>query len=377
MDQNNKSPFDFELSEPDDTFNLGEDAEFNFEPPESNDLIESDEAIADLTEPVRLMECVCPKCSEKTEVDLALMPEDGFVTTCSSCNKQIHIIRESCACRAKRKSYEINCANCGKLLDQQVHCHSCGTNFPDFFVTFNPEDARRKSRNEFFAQKWAAIRDFKLSFSPASSSASQVFKPGYSPEIRSFDKATSKTSLISRRFAVLAISAIAAVALVAAGIFAYNSNKAEKRYAENYFKTLYCIKTGVDSNINTSKKMKTEWDKATAAGQRFSPGISSADEIKSTKLRNEADKYMQKMTAEPPKKFAKANESLAKVHAIYLDSETLIASKPSSPLELNNSVEALNKKMLLASQELKSNLPDTLKKELEITKLKYRGMKDF
>ena len=368
----------------DDTFSLddnseidlGEDSEFNFEPPESNDLNESDEAIADLTEPVRLMECVCPKCAEKTEVDLALMPADGFVTTCSSCNKQIHIIRESCACRAKRKSYEINCANCGKLLDQQVHCHSCGTNFPDFFVTFNPEDARRKSRNEFFSQKWASIRDFKLSFRPAFNSASQEVKPGYSPERRAFDTATSSSTLISRKFAVLAISLIVAVALVAAGLFAYNSNKAEKKYAENYFKALYCFKTGIDSNLKTLTLLKTDWESATKTGLKFTPRISSKDETKAGNLRNEADKYIQKIS-EPPKKFALANEYLIKVQSIYLDTESLIQSKPNSPLELNISVEALNKKMILASQELKSNLPDTLKKELEITKLKYRGMKDF
>lgn len=375
---NNKSPFDFELPEPDDAFTLGDDAEFNFDPPESNDLIESVEAIADLNEPTRIMECVCPKCAKKTEVDLALMPDDGFETTCSSCNKQIHIIRESCACRAKRKSYEINCANCGKLLDQQVHCHSCGINFPDFFVTFNPEDARRKNRNEFFSQKWAALRDFKLSFRPATNSASQVIKPGYSPERHSFDIATPESSLLSRnKYAVLAIILIAAVTVVAGGIFAYNSNKAEKSYAENYFKTLYCIKTGVGSNINTSTKMKSDWETATASGQKFSPGISNKDEIKSTKLRNEVDKYMQSMLANPPEKFANANESLVKIHTIYLESETLIVSKPNSPRELNNSIEALNKKMLTASQELKSNIPDSLKKELETTKLKYRGMKDF
>lgn len=375
MNLNDNSPFNFEPLEADASFKSNEDSEFNFDQSQSNDITELNEEIADLTESVRLMTCVCPICAEKTEVDLTLMPDNEFVIICSSCNKQINIMRESCACRAKRKSNEINCANCGKLLDQQVHCHSCGTNFPDYFVTFDPKDARRKARNKLFSQKWAAIRDFNFSFSPAFKSGSQAISTGYSPQRINFNS-TASSKLLSRKNNVLVISLFVAVFLIAAGIFAYNSYKTGQIYAENYIKSLYCIKTGIDLNIRTCTSLKTDWESALTAGRNFSPGIGGKEDTKSAKLRSEVEKYMQKMI-EPPKRFSKANESIKNIYAIYLDTDVLVQSKPRSPQELGNSVDNLNKKMALASQALKSNLPDSLKQELENAKLKYRGMKDF
>lgn len=366
-------PFSFDDNS---EFDLGEETDFNFDQPQSHDSIELNEEIADLAEPVRIMDCVCTKCAEKTEVDLAQMSPDGFIINCSSCNKQIHINRESCACRAKRKSYEINCANCGKPLDQQVHCHSCGTNFPDYFVTFDPNVARKKARNDFFAQKWAAIRDFDFTFKPVFKSNSHDAAFGYSPQSKTASSTIASSKLFSRKIAVLSIYLIVAVALIAGGVFAYHTYKSGQIYAENYFKALYCIKTGIDSNIKTSTLLKTEWESAVALGIKSTPGISNKDEAKATKLRTEVEKYMQKM-AEPPKRFSQANENLIKIHGIYLDTETLVQSRPNSPQELGKLIDNISKKMVMASQELKAKLPESLKAEFEITKLKYRGMKDF
>jgi len=402
MDQKDKSPCDFDpsafdmlddtLDQPkaEDTLkgkdpfslgdnselDLGEDSEFDFYSPESNALVELHEDIADQAESVRIMECVCSKCAGKTEVDLAQVPENGFVTTCTSCNKQIHVKRESCACRAKRKSYEISCAKCGKLLDPQPHCHSCGTNFPDYFITFDPSDASRKARSEFFSNKWAAIRDFNISFKPTFRDGPRKATAGYSPQSSAFKTKTASSSLSFRRFTLLAIALVVASFLISGSVYAYKSYKSGQLYAESYFKALYCIKTGVDNNINTSKLLKTEWESAASSGLKFSPNISNKDEVKSAKLRSEVEKHMQKI-AESPKKFSQAKENLIIIHNIYLETESLIQSKPSSSQELTKSIDNLSKKMLSASQELKSNLPDSLKKELETTKLKYRGMKDF
>jgi len=373
--QDDKSIFDFEMPEADDSLKLKDDAELDFGQPEPNDLINLDNEIADQSEPLRVMECVCPKCAEKTEVDLALMPENGFVTTCPSCKKQIHIMRESCACRAKRRSFEINCAECGKPLDQQPHCHSCGKIFPDYFVAFNPEDARRKTRKEFFYNKWVAVRDLNISFVPTFKGRSHDSTHGYSPAHAPVHTSTGTSRPLSRRLSVLATLIVVTFALIGAGAFAYNYHKSGQSYAENYFKTLYCIKTGVDSNVKTFTLLKTEWESASAGGRSFSPRI-SYDEAKSIKLRGEIDKYMQKLS-NPPKRFSQANENLNKIHNIYLDSEVLIQSKPVSLQELSNSIDNLNKKMKTASQDLKSNLPESLKQELEQTKLKYRGMQDF
>jgi len=106
VNPNDTSIFDIEPTKAEDPFAISEDSEFNFDTPHSNDSIDLNdlnEETADPAKPGRRMSCICPTCAEKTEVDLAQVSENGFVTTCSSCSKQIHIIRESCACRAKRK----------------------------------------------------------------------------------------------------------------------------------------------------------------------------------------------------------------------------------------------------------------------------------
>jgi len=159
-------------------------------------------------------------------------------------------------------------------------------------------------------------------------------------------------------------------------VFAYNSHKADKVSEKDYFKVLYGIKSGIDTNLATCAAMKTEWESLLAAGRSFPPSISKKDEADSLMLRSDVDKLMVKMN-DPPKRFSKANENLAKMYSIYLATEGLMQSKPRSPQELGSSVDILNKKTGLASQELRKSLPDSLKQELEKAKLKYRGMKDF
>ena len=395
LNENDNSPFNFDALDADDPFapsetpelktaelnteklNIAEltTAELNTDQPEPVNIIDPFEVTPDKADPGRLMECVCPKCAQKTEVDLALMSENGFITTCESCKKEIHVIRESCACRAKRKSGEINCVNCGKLLDHHAHCHSCAKPFPDYFVTVDPDAARSKARSEFFQKKWAAIRDLDFSFNAFGRSPKDAVS-GYSPASKTVSAAKGTSGLLTRKYAVLAVSLIVAVALAAGGSFAYNSYKAGQVYAENYIKALYCIKTGVDTNIKTSATMKTEWESAALSGRSVAPSISGKDEAKAVKLRGEVDKYLQKIS-EPPKKFSEANNSLMEIHKIYLETEALIVSKPNSLRELGSSIDGLDKKMSQSVLALKSTLPDSLKQELANAQVKYRGLKDF
>jgi hypothetical protein len=390
MNKNENSPFDFEqlgsVDQPDDNdlFSLENSSEFipsgdfgfDIDPPDTDELVQPDEQVADQYTSSRVMECICPKCTEITEVNLALMPDKGFVVACSSCSKQMYVIRESSARRARRKSHEINCVNCGKVLDQHAHCYSCGTQFPDFFVTFNPEDARRKSRSDFFSQKLAAIKNLNFSLKPNLAKSSHGSTLAYSPVRHSTKTLSTKSSATTRRYLVFAVSIIAAIAIVAGGIFAYNSSKSEQMYAENYFKTLYCLKVGIDSNIAVSTSVKTEWESALKAGTKFTPGISSKAETDAANLRSTIDKYMQK-TGEPAKKFAQIHNSLLTIHNIYMESESLLQSRPNSLQGLTTSVDSISKKMRAATAEFKSNIPESFKKELETTKLKYRDMKDF
>jgi hypothetical protein len=396
MNDNDNSPFNFDALDANDPFAPSETpelnaaelntetlnttelntAELNADQPEPINIIDPVEVTFDKVDPGRLMECLCPKCAQKTEVDLALVSENGFVATCQSCNKEIHVIRESCACRAKRRAHEINCVYCGKQLDHHAHCHSCAKPFPDYFVTVNPDAARSKARSEFFQKKLAAIRELNFSFKPTFSRSSKDSVIKYSPTSKTGSVAKGKSKPSTRRYAVLAISLIVVIVLAAGGTFAYNTYKSGQLFAENYIKALYCIKTGVNTNLKTSASMKSEWELASQSGRSFSPGVGNKDETKAVKLRGEVDKIIQKIS-EPPKKFSQANNSLMEMHKIYLETEALLASKPNSARELGISIDNLEKKMSQTSQALKSNLPDMLKMELEKAKLKYRGLADF
>lgn len=376
MNINDNSEFDFDLPDGDDPFSLHESSDFNFDSPQTDEPVASDEDVIDLTDFVRLMVCVCPKCTEKTEISLEEMPEDGFVITCSSCNKQVHIVKESCAKRATRKSHEINCANCGNLLDQHAHCNSCGTIFPDYFVTFNPEDARRKNRKEFIFKKINALKNLDFSFKrPVAVSAGAHTDAVYDYSYSASNKAAKK-GLLSRKQMIFVTSMIITIILAASAFYAYNHYKIRQIYADNYIKTLYGIKTGIDLNLAACSKLKTEWESASSSGRSFSPATNSKDEARSFKLRTEVDKYMQKMK-ETPKEYLVAGTSLTNIHKLYLDSETLIASRPNTLQEFNKSVESINSRMAQVSKELKSNLPDSLKSELDKARLKYSNLKDF
>lgn len=354
---------------------LNDDPVFNFDLLEPEVAPESGDAVTEASEPVRVMECLCPKCSHSTEINLTEMPTEGSVIQCSACNATIHIVRESCACRAKRQGHEISCANCGSRLGQHIHCNSCGTIFPDYFVPENPDDARRKARKAFFANTWAAFRDLKFSFKPAFSGVSREASHGYTPQ-RAIDFSEDKPGLFTRKIAMISLAVVVSVALLAAGGLAYKTHQNEKQYVKNYFRALYGIKTGVDSNLKICSAMKTDWEKAATAGVRYSPIISTNDETKSAKLRGEVDKIV-KLANVPPKKLAPTKERLLALYAIYQESDTLINSKPNSLQEFSSSIEKLDKKMKVASNELKSSLPESLKQELANAKLKYRAMSDF
>lgn len=372
MNTRDKSPFDFEAPETDDSFTATEELEFNFDQLQTTDVSAVEEVSTDLTVHKRVMVCVCPACAEKTEVDLAQVPEQMFVITCSSCTKQIHVIRESCACRAKRKSFEINCTHCGKLLDHHAHCNSCGKSFPDFFVTVDPEKARSESRKANLKKAWSTITDLNVSFKPSFKSTRHGAVSGYSPTRTTSDKST----LLSRRYLVSALSIFAAIALCAGGVFAYNTYTAGRMYAENYVKALYCIKTGVDSNLKKCVSHKVEWETASASGRSFSPSSNLIEETKAARLRTEIDKNLHLLHA-PPKKYSQADTKLKEIYKIYVEAESLTQTKPASLKEFSSSIDTLDKKMSQASQELKSNLSGSLKQELEKAKLKYRGLKDF
>ena len=353
-----------------------DEMEFGFGQPPGADTVPLAEEVAELANAVWHMDFVCTKCAERTGVDFDAAPKNNFVTICSSCSKQVHVIRESCACRAKRKSFEIACATCGKLLDSHAHCSSCGELFPDYFVAIDPVAARQKNRSESFSRAWSAIKDLNISFNPSFDHSTSDHTIGQYTPTRAVSESTGTSRASTRSLVIRVVLLAAAIALIVAGKFGYEAYKSGQAYADNYIKALYCIKSGVDMNLKTCSAAKAEWEAANASGLKFSPRFSNKDEDTSVKLRGNIDKYLHNINS-PPKKFLQTNGNLLEVHKIYLASEALVQAEPGSLKGLTNSIEDINKKMAVASQNLKSTLPDSLKNELASAKLKYRGLKDF
>ncbi|HIJ82015.1 MAG TPA: hypothetical protein HPP76_09945 [Desulfuromonadales bacterium] len=356
-----------------DHFTFEDELGFNLDQPKPDSLIQADDKPADTIEPLKIIECVCPKCKGKNEIELDLIPEDGLKIACSTCNKKIQIIKESCACRAMRRSNEINCSNCGRPLDRHYYCLSCGVIFPDYFVAIDPDDVRRKSQTEYFNNIWTSIADLKFSSATSQDSSKKIT---YDYTSSSKSDGTGIKKLFARKVVLSLVALVIAIALISTGVYAYNAYQLSKQYAENYFKALYCMKTGIETNLGVCEATRVEWEAALQAGRNYIPSMSSRNEVKSSKLHGEIDNLLKKM-ADPPAKFVHANTRLLEVNKIYTDTELIMQTPPVTVQDLNKTAEILASKMQKASQELKASIPNELKPELEIAKQKYRGMKDF
>ena len=377
MNQNDTSKSAFKLTNINDPFSFSDDMEFSFDQLIEEDIILLDEEITALDESIWHMDCTCPKCAKITGVEFDIAPEEtSFIAICSSCSNQIHVVRESRACRAKRKTFEVACASCGNMLDNHAHCTACGELFPDYFVAIDPVAARQKARSESLSNILSSIKNLNVSIRPSfDRSVSNQTVGQYSPKrVARASAGVSRPSI--RSVAIRVIFLIVAIALIVGGKFAFESYKSGQVYAENYMKVLYCVKSGVDANLKACNAVKIEWEAANASGLSFSPRINNKDEAKLAKMHGDIDNYLQ-IINNPPKKFLAANQSLLEIHKIYLDSEALVQTKPGSLQGLSKSIENCAKNMDQASQKLKSTLPDSLQTELATAKLKYRSLKDF
>jgi hypothetical protein len=384
MSDQDKFSFDFDDPQTVDTKQLSDDTSFDFEAPRGDDapvsapdtdldLFLLHEEIVDQVEPDWMMECICPSCSGKTNIDMSVMPENKLKITCASCSKQMYVIRESGACRAKRKLAEMHCANCGNQLDHHVYCRTCGKSFPDYFIMVNPDEVRSKTRKNLYNQLLQKIAKFNVSFNPSFESTSHHETHRHSPVRHTTG---SKPGLSSRRYLTSGISLVVLIMLLAGGMFAYNSYKIEKMYAENYIKTLYCIKTGLDANFKKCLAQKAEWESAGASGRNFTLGINALEEAKNVKLRVEIDKYLNTL-AKTPKKYSNARMSLKNYHQVYLDTEMLLKERAESLSEFSSSIDTLDKKANQVKQEIKSDLPGQLNQELDKARIKYKSLKEF
>jgi predicted Zn finger-like uncharacterized protein len=307
------------------------------------------------------MTCSCPKCHANIEVDLSRIPENGTFLPCSECKGRFWINRESYARRALVKEGQVYCDQCGKELDHKIVCAACGIMYPDYYLVQASKPPRRQVEKPDY---------FSMSFSlkPARQAA---YSYTYAPEAGK-SHVGKGSGFPMKRVGLVAIVAILAVAL---GFF-YMKMQAEQKYAKDYMRALYTIKTGSDLSLKTCARISSDWKAKTDAGQNFVPRVSAEEESRLNKVKEVTDRYMQKLN-KPPDKFVINNEKLANLYGVYTNAHTMAVAPSGSLQRFSESAAKSEKDFNAALAAIKGSMPPALSKELQIAKTKYRGLQNI
>ncbi len=298
------------------------------------------------------MRCSCPKCTFKIEVDVSSITEEGSYTPCPECKNRFWMSQESAVRRALKKEGSVYCANCGNELGHLIVCRGCGFKFPDYFLVQVSKPVRRKAGK--------SDRSMSYALKPVSQSYA----------------IPTKSPSISRKPLVMFIGLLVIVALVTAGVLAYNKKNTEKQYAANFALALYGIKVGSDVSLKDCAKISADWKAKMNAGQSFTPRIGADDASELNTIKSETDKIMQSMN-EPPEKFSAASEKLSKLYGIYSKVHSLALSPSDSLAAFTDSVDKSATEFKQAAQGLKESLPAELSAEVERAKTRHTALRDF
>lgn len=307
------------------------------------------------------MTCSCPKCHAQVEVDLSKIPESGTFIPCPECKSRFWVNKETYARRALIKEGRIYCDICGKELDHKIVCSACGVMYPDYYLVQASRPPLRQVEK---------LDLFSLSFTlkPAT--------PTYSYAYTTYTGA-KKSSEKSPKVFLKRVGLLALVALLAVGMaYLYHINKVEKQYAKNYMRALYTIKTGTDLSLNTCAKISAEWKTKMDAGQSFVPRISEGDESRLNTVKTATDNFMQKLN-ETPKKYIDSKEKLTNLYGVYTKVHTLAVAPSGSLPGFTGLTSKSQGDFNVAVKELKGSLPTKLAEELQIARVKYKGLKDI
>jgi hypothetical protein len=313
------------------------------------------------------MNCTCPKCQAKIELELATeVTEEGTKASCPACNARFNLHRESFTARALRKPGEISCATCGNELGPELHCTSCGTPFPSYIVVGT---GRKRS-----TAKRAAIRldvnifpSRKTAINVPSLSMSQEERPGAKK-----GKQVGKAGFSGNRGLVVAVVVVLAVALGGTSFFV--KKKAETSYKRNFAVACYAIQVGADRSRKISQRIAVDWKSKLDAGQNFTPRLSADDDREMAAVRSKLDTVKAKLAKEP-EKFSNCNEKLAKLETAFSKLRSLPSAPGNSLPEFNNSVSQAEAQYKQAATEFKAGLPPELMQELRSSAQKYRGLR--
>ncbi len=331
------------------------------------DLFQPDEILSQNGE--RTLTCSCPKCSAKIELELVQIVDGTTSNNCPACKARYVLTKETFARRASRKANEINCAHCGEKLDHFQYCHSCKALYPDYYVAEFPDAAKKRARQS--RDIFGSLRNFSFEWRSGSTPSMD-----YKPVLMNSEPWQESTAIWKKKSLVLGVSTLVIIVLVALGVRYYFNVKAKQQYAKSYVMALYGIKMGTDLGFKLCGKISTDWTAKSNTGQNVPPMITVDDENQMNNVKEQIDKYLQKLK-DPPPAFAESNEKLLKLNESFVKLHAA-ALKPSGTV--TNFVELTQKTgsdFKVASEDLKKNLPTELSAELSIAKAKYRGMKDF
>jgi uncharacterized protein YbaR (Trm112 family) len=306
------------------------------------------------------MTCSCPKCHGQIEIDLSNIPESGTLTPCPECKIRFWVNKETYARRALIKEGNIYCDKCGNELEHKIVCKACGVMYPDYYLVQASKPPRRQVEKPEL---------FSLSFTLKPSTPTYAYTYTYTGAKESSER-TPKVLL--KRVGLLAL-----VALLAVGIaYLYHINQVEKQYAKNYMRALYTIKTGTDLSLNTCAKISAEWKTKMDAGQSFVPRISLEDESRLNMVKTATDGFMQKLN-ETPKKYINSKEKLANLYGVYTKVHALAVAPSGSLSGFTDSATKSGSEFNVVVKDLKASMPTGLSEELQVAKVKYKGLKDI
>lgn len=311
----------------------------------------------------------CAKCSARVAVAFPEAAALRLTEKCQACSAQLAVTRESSAQRAHRKTRELYCCSCSHQLGHYVYCPTCGQFCPDYFLVEDPKEAQRKAQENRSNNLRITLANLKASLTRRASKREEEAFHGQAT------KAADSWRSSKKQVAALAMGVVLLISLGVGGIF-YFKHKEEQQYVAAYIKAVYALHAGSESVLASMTKTSTEWQAAAASGKNYIPRLDGDAGIKLTKINGEASKLLQQLQ-NPPKKYDQAYAKLLAFNAECTALQNGLATSPATLEQLNRQIETAEKSVRQKRQEIRAAFTKEVAAELEVAKLRYRGLANF
>ncbi len=311
----------------------------------------------------------CVKCSAGVAVDFPEAAALRLTEKCRACSTQLAITRESSAQRAHRKTRELYCCSCSHQLGHYVYCPTCGQFCPDYFLVEDPKEAQRKAQENRSNNVRIMLANLKASLARRPAKREEEAYQSHAP------KAAGSWRSNKKLLTAFAVSVVLLIVL-AVGAFFYLKHKEEQQYVAVYIKAVYALHAGSESVLASMAKTSTEWNSAVASGKNYIPRPDGDTGIKLVKINSEAAKLLQQLQ-NTPKKYDQAYARLLAFNAECTSLQNGLATSPASLEQLNRQIETAEKSVRQKKQEMKAGFTEEIRAELELAKMRYRGLATF